>query len=235
MLSIVIPVYNEESSITSVVKSALGLGIEKEIIVVDDGSTDKTVDILNYQFGKDIKIIRNEKNRGKGYCLKLGIKECRGDYVAFQDADFEYPPENLYRLYSSAKRGGYDSVIGVRNVSWKDIHRMSIGSIFANRFIAKLTGEPDVFSGQRVIKKDVIDKIEIESNGFDIETEITLKLLNEGYKIKWEDIKYIPRTRKEGKKIGAFDFFIIIYRYIKLKKKVYEDKGSVTLPLKDGK
>ncbi len=218
MLSIIIPVYNEESSIVNVVKSVLSLDIEKEVIVIDDGSTDSTLALLNYEFGSDITLIRNRKNRGKGYCLKLGIKESKGDFIAFQDADFEYPPENLYKLYESAKKGNYDSVIGIRNISWRDISRMSLGSILANRFISKITGEPDVFSGQRVIKKEVLNNLSLDSNGFDIETEITLKLINMGYNIKWEDIRYIPRTRSEGKKIGVIDFFVILYRYIKVNK-----------------
>jgi len=234
MLSIIIPVYNEESYIKKVVESVLSLEMDKEIIVVDDGSTDSTFNILEFSFQDEIKIVRNPRNYGKGYAIRQGLNLCEGDIVAFQDADYEYPPENLSFLYRAFKSGNFDSVIGVRTVNWDYLNRLSIGSIVANRIIHKLSGLPDVFSGQRIIKRKVLENLDVTTSGFDIETEITLKLLNSGYRIKWEPIKYYPRTRKEGKKIGAFDFFAIMYKYLQLRKEYKKAKKRAARPVESG-
>lgn len=103
------------------------------------------------------------------------LKEAKGDYIAFQDADLEYPVESITVLYKAILENDYNMIVGVRTISWDNLMKMSLGSFLANRVISNISGLPDVFSGQRIIKRSVIKGLDLQSKGFDIETEITLK------------------------------------------------------------
>ncbi len=222
MVSIIVPVYNEERTIYKVIKGLKSLSIQKEIIVVNDGSTDSTASILDSY--KGIKVIHMDENKGKASAIKKGLQYASGKYVVFQDADLEYPVENIYVLYKSIESTQADMVVGVRTISWDKLTDISLGSFIANKFIRKLTGGYDIFSGQRIIKTSVLNEICIESSGFEIETEIFLKLVAHKYRINWVPVRYIPRTRAEGKKIGLKDFLAILYTYYRLRYNNFSQK-----------
>lgn len=231
-LSIVVPIYNEKDTICQVMESLLSLSIDKEIIVVDDNSNDGTFKyLMDFITCSNVKVLRSFRNIGKGFSLMLGIKEAKGDYIAFQDADLEYPVESITVLYKAILENDYDMIVGVRTISWDNLMKMSLGSFLANRVISNISGLPDVFSGQRIIKRSVIKGLDLQSKGFDIETEITLKMFYNNYKIGWHPVPYIPRLKKEGKKIGAMDFLKIMYRYFKVRGFVFkkDNKGGFLL------
>jgi len=217
-LTVVVPVYNEEKSIGSVLSAVIDLPFVEKVIVVNDGSTDRTGVILApFENLRKVEVIHFPVNRGKGAAIKEALKRVDTEYVAFQDADLEYPPENLRRLYSAARLLGADMVIGVRTMSWDEITGISLGSFIANKLIVRLTGCPDVFSGQRIVKMEFLRKVGLESSGFEIETELTMKAILLGYDVAWERVSYFPRSRSEGKKIGFLDFLKIMRTYYKLR------------------
>ena len=217
-LSVVVPVYNEEHSIGRVLTTVLDLPFVDRVIVVNDGSTDRTGVILSsFERNRKVKLIHFPVNRGKGAAIKAALDFVKTEYVAFQDGDQEYPPENLRKLYAAARFSDADMVVGVRTMSWDEITGISLGSFIANKLIVKLTGCPDVFSGQRVVKMEFLRKVGLESSGFEIETELTMKAILLGYDVVWERVSYFPRSRSEGKKIGFLDFLKIMRTYYKLR------------------
>jgi len=217
-LTVVIPVYNEEDSIDSVLSTVVDLPFVHKAVVVNDGSTDRTAQILApFEKHDKVEVVHFPVNRGKGAAIKAALERIETRFVAFQDADLEYPPENLRRLYAAARILDADMVVGVRTMSWDEITGISLGSFIANKLIVRLTGCPDVFSGQRVVKMSFIREVGIESSGFEIETELTMKALLFGYEIAWERVSYLPRSRSEGKKIGFWDFVKIMKTYYRLR------------------
>lgn len=217
-LSVVVPVYNEEHSIGRVLTTVLDLPFVDRVIVVNDGSTDRTGAILSpFERNRKVKLIHFPVNRGKGAAIRAALDFVKTEYVAFQDADLEYPPENLRKLYAAARFSDADMVVGVRTMSWDEITGISLGSFIANKLIVKLTGCPDVFSGQRIVKMEFLRKVGLESSGFEIETELTMKAILLGYDVAWERVSYFPRSRSEGKKIGFLDFLKIMRTYYKLR------------------
>jgi len=219
MLSVIVPVYNEEDTVGLVLSRLVSLEFVREVIVVDDGSTDCTYKVISEMEGGKVISVRMNKNRGKAEAVKRGLSliSSETEVIAVQDADLEYPPENLQKLYRKYLATGADMVIGVRTMSWDEITGISLGSFMANKLIAYLTGCPDVFSGQRLIKKSFIEEVGLSSKGFEIETELTMKAILGDYKVVWEKVDYKPRSRAEGKKIGALDFFRIMRTYWSLK------------------
>jgi len=219
MLSVIVPVYNEEDTVGLVLSRLVSLEFVREVIVVDDGSTDCTYKVISEMEGGKVISVRMDKNKGKAEAVKRGLSlvSSETEVIAVQDADLEYPPENLQKLYRKYLATGADMVVGVRTMSWDEITGISLGSFVANKLIAYLTGCPDVFSGQRLIKKSFIEEVGLSSKGFEIETELTMKAILGDYKVVWEKVDYKPRSRAEGKKIGALDFFRIMRTYWSLK------------------
>jgi len=222
-LSIIIPVFNEEKTIKEVVEKVLAQEInnlQKEIIVVDDGSTDKTLKELE-NFSDKILIVRHNKNLGKGMALRNGFLKSSGDAVIIQDADLEYncndwpmmlqeleKNKKLVAVYGSRelnnkRRGYFLCVVGVRLLTF----------LINILFHSKLT---DVYTCYKLIRADFIKKIKLESNGFEIEAEITCKILKSGELIKEVPISYFPRSYKQGKHIKIKDEFMgikTIFKY----------------------
>lgn len=226
-LSVIIPCYNEENTIEKIIKLVEEVPIEKEIIVVDDGSTDKSPEILRSVASKKpyIKLILSPKNRGKGASIRLGLKETTGDYVIIQDADLEYNPQDYLKLLEETKKGT-DIVYGSRFAgSYKNMTSLHY---LGNRFLTFLTNIlygvklTDMETCYKLIPGDFARSISIKSDRFDFEPEITSKILKSGLKITEVPISYNGRTWKEGKKITWRDGVYAIKTLIKFR---FFDKG----------
>lgn len=231
LLSIIIPVYNEEKTIErllkKVINSDVGSKYSKQIIVIDDGSTDRTNQKLQKYLPK-ITFLKLAKNIGKGYALRKGLELVRGEVVIIQDADLEYDPKYYQNLLSSYFEGNevvFGSRLKDRKLIWfgKERTVMPIHWIF-NKFLSWLVNVcfgsnlTDIETGYKLFSRKAISNIELESSGFEIEPEITMKLLMKGIKIVEIPIEVSPRTKKEGKKISWRDgikaiFTVFKYRY----------------------
>ena len=212
-LSIIIPCFNEAHTIREVIKRVEGVSIpEKEIIIVDDGSTDDTREILEKGKCPGVnEIIFHEINLGKGAALNTGFNAATGDVLVVQDADFEYDPNELPLLLARISEEGADVVYGSRFYSGNPESAISFWHVAANRF---LTGLSNLFTGldltdmetcYKMFRKEVIDSIRIEENRFGFEPEITAKISRRGYRIHEVGISYNARTGEQGKKIGWKD------------------------------
>lgn len=221
-LSIIIPAYQEEKTIAKVLDSILKVklsGIRKEIIVVDDGSSDGTYDEAK-KFG-GIKIFRLEKNQGKGAAVRKGLGVATGDIILIQDADLEYSPNEYSSLLKPILSGETDVVYGSRVMGQH--HDMYIVHKFGNWFITnvinflfrvKLT---DMETGYKVFRRKVIKGMKLKANRFEIEPEITANVVKGGYKIKEVPISFTPRSFEEGKKITWRDGLKALYYIIKFR------------------
>ncbi len=213
-LSIIIPVYNEEKTILEILNRlmAVNFGIDYEIIVIDDGSTDSTAKVIesgikNYE--SRIRVIHQEKNQGKGAALKRGFGEAVGDIIAVQDADLEYNPQDLPKLIKPILDGRADIVYGSRFLNQHQ-PRYKI-FYWGNRFLSWLFklifGQTitDPWTGYKVFKKDCLKNISLVSNGFELEMELAAKFIKKGYHILELPISYQSRGYREGKKIKWLD------------------------------
>ena len=221
-LSVIIPVYNEEKTIEEVIEKVRNVPVEKEIIVVDDGSTDRTVNILkkieskNYE---DVKIIFKKKNEGKGSAIREGFKKVKGDVVVIQDADLEYEPMDWLKMLKVMEEKKAYVVYGSRVLgkSKKSSFVFYLGgrilSLITNfLYQAGITDEPTCY---KMFRREVIENINLRCKGFEFCPEITAKVRKKGYKIYEVPIQYHPRSIKEGKKIRWKDGFIAIWTLIK--------------------
>lgn len=223
-LSIVIPCYNEKNNIVRIVEKVRSVPeYEKEIIVVDDCSTDGTREILKNQVEPLVaKVLYQDVNQGKGAALRAGFSVATGDVVIVQDADDEYDPMEYKLVVQPVFDGEYPVVYGSRFLEGKR------DGYFANRVAnAFLTFLSNLFTGQKLtdmetcykaFRRDIIQSIEIVENRFGFEPEITAKLSGRGIKIHEVPISYHPRTTQEGKKIGISDGIRALYCIAKYKK-----------------
>ena len=216
-LSIIIPVYNEEKTILDILNkiSNVKLGVDKEVIIIDDGSIDNSKKIIE-DYLRNIKKSKNlefkffsKVNGGKGSAIKKGIKLCSGDIITIQDADLEYDPEDFKKLISPIIAGKEKVVYGSRFL--KEHEPMYKIYFLGNKFLTFLTQIlygtkiTDMETCYKVFRKEAIKDMEIRANSFDMEPEITAKILKSGIKIKEMGISYNPRSIKEGKKINWKD------------------------------
>ncbi len=224
-LSIIIPCYNEYRTIEAIVDKVLSVNlneIEKEIIVVDDGSKDETINILKSKIEQKVsKIIYKQKNEGKGAALRTGFESATGDYLIIQDADLEYDPNDYPRLLKPIFDGFADVVYGTRFIGGEP-HRVlfywhSKGNQFLTNFSNMFTNLnlTDMETCYKLFKKEIIDKIKIEENRFGFEPEITAKVARLKCRICEVGISYYGRTYEEGKKINWKDGFRALYVILK--------------------
>ena len=223
LVSIVIPVFNEENLIFHILRKINNIkSLSKEIIIVDDGSTDNTRNVIeNSCEGLFSKFIRLKKNYGKGYALREGFKSVSGDIIIVQDADLEYDPEDYYKLVSPIINSNEKVVYGSRVIKGAKRSRPnSIDTfirILANKFLTSLSNFfnkqnlTDAHTCYKVFKTDILSQIELVENGFNFCPEITAKISKLGIKIIEVPISYYGRTHKEGKKISFIDGFRAIY------------------------
>lgn len=226
-LSIIIPCYNEKNTLLEIVRkveSANIGGVEKEIIIVDDASCDGTREIASRELNGH-KVIFNEKNEGKGACIRKAIEHITGDIVIIQDADLEYDPNDYSALIAPIMERKHRVVYGSRernkanksHSGW----RFYIGGLFVTWFMnflygSKLTDEPTCY---KVFDAKLLRSIPLKSKRFEFCPEVTAKILKRGINIKELPIRYYPRTRAQGKKIKWRDglqalWVLLKYRFV---------------------
>jgi len=222
-LSVVIPIYNEKETLIKIlekVEEANTLGLEKEIILVDDGSTDGTLDILK-TLENGYQVIYHEKNQGKGAALRSGFLAAAGDLILIQDADLEYNPQNYPQLLRPILENKADVVFGSRNLQKNPTDNFSfyLGRRITNLFLNILCGSrlTDYWTCYKVFKAPIVKSLKLECNRFDVEVEMTVKIIKGGYKIVEVPIDYLPRSISAGKKIKPQDGLIAIWKTIKYK------------------
>lgn len=226
LLSVVIPVYNEKETIEKILDKIRVVPVDKEIVIVDNCSTDGTQDILKkIQTKGAIKIIYHSQNLGKGTSVRNGIKASSGEYVIIQDADLEYEPNDYPRLLEPLIQGEADMVLGVRfSKGHRGLFMHRLGNRFLTAFINCLFKADlnDYATCYKLTKKSTFESLGLGSRSFDIEVEIVCKALKKKLRIAQVPISYYARPYKEGKKIRWFDglqAIISIIRY-RLERKV---------------
>jgi glycosyltransferase involved in cell wall biosynthesis len=212
LLSIIVPVYNEAGTVGAVIDRLriIDLPVAREIVVVDDGSTDGTRAVLDaVPAGADLRVLHAARNGGKGRAIRLGLEESRGTILAIQDADLELDPAQLALLVQPILDGRTDVVYGSRFLHGRPAAPWL--TIAANQFLTTVTNVlfgarlTDMETCYKVMTTRVARSLRLESDRFDIEPEITAKLLRAGHRIIELPIHFSPRTRQAGKKIGWKD------------------------------
>lgn len=224
-LSVIIPVYNEEQTIDEVIDrvAAVDLGaIEKEIVIANDGSTDRTrgiIDAHEWPAGLAVHVHHSPINLGKGAAVRLGLAFANGDILLVQDADLELDPNEYGLLIQPILEGRADVVYGSRFL--QPTSRVSTKTRAANRFLTMLTNVlfggrlTDMETAYKVMRRSALDGIRLRTVGFDIEPELTAKLLLAGRRIVEVPISYNPRRVDEGKKMRWIDGVDAIYALLK--------------------
>lgn len=209
-LSIIIPIYNEEKTLEIIIERCNKLPIAKQLIIVNDGSKDKTESILASVAKRypSITIIHHKVNLGKGMAIKTGLSQALGEYVLVQDADLEYYPEEIVKLYKKAKKSADGIVFGNRSANKQKGYILAqLGNWYLNQMFYLLFGLQlqDSYTCYKLIPREIWQKINLQSNGFEIDAELVSKLGRGGYKIMEIPISYHPRKYSEGKKISWID------------------------------
>jgi glycosyltransferase involved in cell wall biosynthesis len=219
-LSVIVPVYNEETMIEGIIKKIIDIPLDKEIIVVDDGSTDGTGKILRSISYPQVVIIHHGTNRGKGAAVLTGLSHARGEYLIVQDADFEYDPHDYIKLLEQAKSGKGDIILGARFM--KGYFGMIIPKL-GNRLLTGLVNIlfgvrlNDCFTCYKLMRRSSILDLGLVSGSFDIEIEILAKAIKKKFRIVEVPVTYQPRTYSQGKKIRIRDGLWAMVRIIKFR------------------
>jgi glycosyltransferase involved in cell wall biosynthesis len=214
LLSVVVPVYNERETLPEILARIRAVPIPKEIILVDDGSTDGTRDLLAEMKGEpDLRIVLHEQNQGKGAALRTGFAHAQGDIVLIQDADLEYDPVEYPQLIQPIVQGVADVVFGSRFLTNGPHRVLYFWHSVANRVLTTLSNMftdlnlTDMETCYKVFRREVINDIlpTLRQNRFGIEPELTAKVARRKYRVYEIGISYFGRTYAEGKKIGLRD------------------------------
>jgi len=225
-LSVVVPCYNEQATLGSCIQGLLEIqddNLTLEIIVVDDGSSDDSIGVAQALCARhqEVRLLEHEKNMGKGAALRTGFEQATGDFVAVQDADLEYEPQDLKRLLEPLRGGVADVVFGSRFLS-HGAHRVlyfwhSLGNSFLTLISNIFTdlNLTDMETCYKVFRREIIQSFEIEENRFGVEPEMVAKVAQMRVRIYEMGISYRGRTYAEGKKIGAKDGFRALYAILR--------------------
>jgi glycosyltransferase involved in cell wall biosynthesis len=220
-LSVVIPVYNEVGNVREIIKRVQAQNLASEIVVVDDGSTDGTRDILKELDSQDkLRVILHEHNQGKGAAVVTGMKASHGDILLIQDADLEYDPRDYPKLLQPLEEGIADVVYGSRFLG--GARRVAMfWHMIANKMLTAMTNIlydtilTDMETGYKVFRREVVEGMNIQSRRFDFEPEFTAKILKRHYRIFEVPITFNPRDYSEGKKIKLKDAFAAVWTLLK--------------------
>jgi len=227
-LTIIIPVYNEIKTIEKLIKKILKINIKKQLIIVDDGSSDGTELILQKYKNRIDKLITHKKNRGKGAAIKSGQKYVKGKYIGIQDADLEYDPRDLKKIVNEMDKKDLRVMYGSRVLKknkFKNTQNFThVIRIWGNIFLTKVSNFfnrqklTDAHTCYKVFDSKIFKKIQLKEKGFSFCPEITTKISMMNINIEEFPINYIGRTYEQGKKITAFDgidalYVLAKYRY----------------------
>ena len=211
-LTVVIPVYNEVHTLLSLIDRVQAVPVDKEIVLVDDCSTDGTRDLLQRTpFPANVRVLYHERNQGKGAALRTGFAGATGDVVIIQDADLEYDPQEYPKLLQPIIDGKADVVFGSRFAGGETHRVLYFWHSLGNKFLTLASNAftnlnlTDMETCYKVFKRDVLQRITVEENRFGFEPEITAKVAKLRVRIYEVGISYAGRTYEEGKKIGWKD------------------------------
>lgn len=211
LVSIVIPVYNEEQTILPVVEAVLRLPLNVEVVIVDDGSRDGTRHRLAAIAGLEgVRVLYHAKNQGKGAALRTGLAAAEGDFVVIQDADLEYDPSEIVPLLLPLANGAADVVYGSRFIAGRPSGCSRL-QYWGNRFLTGLSNQTlglqltDMETCYKAMTRWTVDSLQLKENRFGFEPEVTARLAHMGARIKEMPVTYRPRSWKQGKKIGFGD------------------------------
>ncbi len=221
-VSIIIPVYNEKTTLLEMLARVEAVDLDKEIVIVDDGSTDGSREILESLEPGRAKVIFHERNAGKGAAIRSALPHCTGDVITIQDADLEYDPEDLLKLLRPIEAGKAEVVYGSRFTGER--LNMFFWHWVGNRFLTLVTNIlydttlSDMETCYKMFKAEILKPIELKSSSFEIEVELTSKVLKRGHRIYEVPISYAGREFHEGKKITWKDgvvalWFLLKYRF----------------------
>ncbi len=222
ILSVIIPVFNEDATIGEIVRRVQAVPVEKELVVVDDGSTDGTAACLRELRSPGVLVITHPRNRGKGAAVRTGLQHVTGEIVLIQDADLEYDPAEYPSLIEPIARGGTDVVYGsrIRGQTQRGYLLYYLGGRLLSWFTNRLYGTKltDVPTGYKVFRTSVLKSVPLRTDGFAFCAEITARLVERGFRIVEVPISYRPRRFREGKKItwrsgAAFLWTLLRYRF----------------------
>jgi glycosyltransferase involved in cell wall biosynthesis len=207
-LSVIVPVYNEAETVKQILEKVHSIGIDKEIIVVDDGSSDGTDKILRDITWGNLVVIHHTSNRGKGCAVLTGLSHATGEFVVIQDADLEYDPTDFFKLMEKMTKENADLVLGARfTKGYKGLWFHKAG----NRLLTLLVNGlfnirlNDCFTCYKLFRRQAVMGLNLKAKGFDIEIEIIAKAIKQKLKITETPVYYHPRRYGEGKKIRVWD------------------------------
>ena len=222
-ISVIIPCFNERSTIAQVVHGVRAAPVQNiEIIVVDDGSTDGTVELLQKEVAALVdRVIYQPRRSGKGAALRAGFAQATGDVILVQDADLEYDPRDYVLLLEPILSGAADAVYGSRFMGGRPHRVLYFWHMIGNRFLTLLSNMftnlnlTDVETGYKAFRAEVVKNLALRENGFGFEPEITAKLARQGCRIYEVGVSYSGRTYLEGKKVNWKDGFRAIYAIVR--------------------
>ena len=221
LLTVIIPVYNEAKTIEEIVRRVQKTGLANEILIVDDGSTDGTRDLLAALDGRDqVRVLLHDHNRGKGSAVRTGVAASRGDVLLIQDADLEYDPREYPNLLRPLEEGLADVVYGSRFLGAAR-RPILFWNMVANRILTFVTNIlynnilSDMETGYKVFRRQVAEEMNLRARGFEFEPEFTAKVLKRKVRIYEVPIAFNSRDYAEGKKIKLRDAFIAVWTLIR--------------------
>lgn len=217
-LSVIVPFLNEEKTLKEVINKVLKQPVVLEVILVDDGSNDDYLKTVKNFLKKDVRLYKHKQNIGKGGAIQTGLKKVKGVFTLIQDADLEYNPKEYKKLLEKLIDTNSDFVYGYRGLK-KGYIFAKAANLIINTYINILLGESikDAYTGYTLGKTKIWKDLNLKSKGFEIHSELIVKLIKNNYKVEEVFINYNPRSFKEGKKIKPKDFFKALFTLTKFR------------------